>query len=450
MKITILGAAGARTPLLFKAITERRESLGVTELALMDIDASHLSVMQSLIRSRHPKENLGFKLQWTDDVETALQKSDYVITTFRVGGMESRIIDEKVPLKLGLLGQETTGAGGFAMALRTIPVLLGYIEIMRRACPNAWILNFANPSGLLMQAIKDLTGWERAVGICDAPESMRQVASRLLGTTPDHIRLDYFGLNHLGWVRGVYLHDENLLPFFISGLEENLFDLPFSTHLIKTLGMIPNEYLFYYYSAKKAVTNLLKAGKTRGEEVAKENQSLYADLLGFQQNGETDKMVPRYQNYLLSRRKTYMATETGMNLAAANKTQESSEQDDGYGHVALNIMAALQSRQAKNLVLNTMNHNSIPGMEPDDIVEIPVNVSKNKLEPVYVGKTPDHALGLMKQVKGFEKLTIEAFSEKSYAKALTALSLHPLIQDEALAKKILDEYISLHGFSYLR
>lgn len=449
MKITILGAAGVRTPLLIRAISERSKSLGIHDLALMDIDLEKLNIMQSLIKVAFSPDDLPFNILWTTDPEVALSNSDYVITTFRVGGMESRIIDERVPLQYGILGQETTGAGGFAMALRTIPVLLDYIEIMRRVCPNAWILNFANPSGLLTQAIQDLSGWKKAVGICDAPDTMRRIASGLLGVLPEQIMFDYFGLNHLGWVRGVYLNGQNYLPIFIDAIKEKFLDLPFSVSLIKTLGMIPNEYLFYYYSSKQAVANILKGRITRGEQISQMNKGLFGDLIKLQESSNFTEMNPRYQQYLAERGETYMTTETGSNLAAANPTAgTTSEPGEGYGHVALNIIEALQSNKPGNMILNTANKGSILNMEDDDVVEIPVLVQTDKIEPIHIGKIPDHSCGLMKQVKAFEKLTLEAYSQKSYAKALLALITHPLIMDEVLAKDILDDYIRLHGFTF--
>ena len=167
----------------------------------MDIDAERLEVIGSLTNLL--EKDAHFKITRTTEPRLALQGADFVITTFRVGGIASRVIDEQAPLKRGILGQETTGAGGFAMGMRSIPVLLDYVHQMRELCPQAWLINFANPAGMLTEALGRAAHWERAVGICDAPSSMQRVAAAVLGVPRDEVYLDYFGLNHLGWVRSV-------------------------------------------------------------------------------------------------------------------------------------------------------------------------------------------------------------------------------------------------------
>ena len=173
MKIAILGAASARTPLVLTAIVKRQKRLGLTDLALMDLDGERLDLIGS-VTARH-ESGAAFKITRTTDARAALSGADFVITTFRVGGMEGRVVDERVPLRRGVLGQETTGPGGFAMALRSIPVLLDFVALMREMCPSAWLVNFANPAGLLTEAVTRLAGWERVVGICDGPSSMERV-----------------------------------------------------------------------------------------------------------------------------------------------------------------------------------------------------------------------------------------------------------------------------------
>ena len=226
MKIAILGAGGVRTPLIVGAMLRRRERLGLTELALMDVDAERLDIMGELAQAEQAPPTVsdelgqaaGFKICCTTDARAALTGADFVITTFRVGGIASRVVDERVPLRHGVLGQETTGPGGFAMAMRTIPVLLDYIATMRDVCPEAWLINFANPAGLLAEAATTAGGWTRTVGICDAPEGMRRVAAAIFGMSPDELYLDYFGLNHLGWVRAALYQGQDLLPRFIATL----------------------------------------------------------------------------------------------------------------------------------------------------------------------------------------------------------------------------------------
>ena len=273
MKIAILGAGGVRTPLIVGAMLRRRERLGLTELALMDVDADRLDIIGELAQAEQDQPTVsvetgqvaGFKIRCTTDAAPPLAGADFVITTFRVGGIASRVVDERVPLRHGVLGQETTGPGGFAMAMRTIPVLLDYIATMREVCPDAWLINFANPAGLLAEAAMTAGDWARTVGICDAPEGMRRVAAALFGVSSDALYLDYFGLNHLGWVRAAFHGGQDLLPRFIAMLRAagKMPGLPFDADLISALGMIPNEYLFYYYHSREAVANILRDEVTR-------------------------------------------------------------------------------------------------------------------------------------------------------------------------------------------
>ena len=219
------------------------------------------------------------------------------------------MVDERVPLRYGVLGQETTGPGGFAMAMRTIPVLLNYLATMREVCPDAWLINFANPAGLLAEAAITAGGWTRTVGICDAPEGMRRVAAAIFGMSPDELYLDYFGLNHLGWVRAAFCQGQDLLPRFIDTLRAagRMPGLSFDTEFISTLGMIPNEYLFYYYHSREAVANILRDEMTRGEQIAGWNALLFAELRTLRAANDMPGMQRVYRAYLEQRGGSYMA-----------------------------------------------------------------------------------------------------------------------------------------------
>ncbi len=449
MKIAILGAAGVRTPLIVKEMAGRQPGLGLTELALMDIDAERLELIGALTAPLEMEGRLGFKITRTTDAREALAGADYVITTFRVGGIQSRVIDERVPLGYGILGQETTGPGGFAMGMRTIPVLLHYIDWMRELCPQAWLVNFANPAGMNAEAALRAANWPRAVGICDAPSSMHQVAASLLRADPREVTLDYFGLNHLGWVRSVFYRSENLLPMFMSFIRQSggLPEVPFSMELLDSLGMIPNEYLYYYYYSRQAVRNILAAEKTRGEHIAAWNAALFAELKRCYDAEDPEAMLAAYQAYLEQRGQTYMAAETGHqpNLSTPVSSLIQANEGGGYAGVALDLIEALNGGEPKRMVLNIQNKGAIAGMDAGDVVEIPASVTKGSIQPLAVGSIPDHCLGLMKQVKVYERLTIAAALEGSYNQALQALTLHPLVADESLARAILDDYRRRHG-----
>ncbi len=346
MKIAILGGGGMRTPLLVQALLIRQDRLGVDELALMDTDGERLELMRLVAQAANAASPRALRLTHTTRARDALQDADFVITTFRVGGIESRVIDERVPLAHGVLGQETTGPGGFAMAVRTLPVLFDYLQLMRELCPQAWLINFANPAGLLTEALRGAGGWERAVGICDAPSTMQRVAAAMLGATPERVHIDYFGLNHLGWVRSLTHEGKDMLPQFIRMLRDGatLPGLPFDSNLVAELGLIPNEYLFYYYHAREAVANILRGEETRGEYLVRINRDLLAALRAHAARGEPAEMVAAYRAYMRQRGHTYMAGETGQTdwLAKVDPAAAEALASEGYAGVALDVIEALR------------------------------------------------------------------------------------------------------------
>jgi len=447
MKVTIIGAAGVRTPGIIKSFIRRQANIGCNELCLMDIDAKRLSLISKLTSSLENREGVQLKIIRTTNSTEALLNADFVITTFREGGIDSRVIDERVALENGILGQETTGPGGFAMAMRTVPVLLDYVRQMEKLCPNAWLLNFANPSGMLAESVLRIAGWEKAVGICDGPSSMRNEAAKMLGAAPGDVYLDYFGLNHLGWVRKIIFKGMDVLPQFLLQMENGKIpnELPFSVHLFRALKMIPNEYNFYYYSAKKSVNMILRSEKSRGEQIAELNSQFFDDLRNLQ-NNET-ALAERYQEYQLARWNTYMKAETGYTARELNVTPADVARmaEEGYAGVALDLIEGLQGANSQILILNTLNNGAIEGMPADASVEIPVYINTGLLRQMNIGTIPEECLGLMKLVKSYERHTIEAAVTGSYEKALHALTIHPLVADEETAEKILKGYIRAHG-----
>ncbi len=448
MKIAIIGAGGVRTPLIVQAMLKRQDLLGLSELALMDIDAERLELIGTLSAPVERSSTTHFHITRTTDPELALKNTDFVITTFRVGGIESRVIDERVPLDHGILGQETTGPGGFAMGIRSIPVLLGYVSLMQEICPHAWLINFANPSGMLTEAVIRYSGWQRVVGICDGPATMHGLISAFLGSKPENIFLDYVGLNHLGWIKRVIYQDQDHLPALLEliKLSGGVPGLPFDPGFVLSLGLIPNEYLYYYYHANQAVKNILKAVESRGEQVARENRTLFA---GFKEKfiaQDEAGMQLAYQAYMDGRSRSYMVAETGKthDLSALDPQISSSIIDEGYAGVALDLIESLLGDKPVIQILNIANQGAIPIMESMDVVEVPAKVSHDHIQPMEIADVPMHCMGLIQQVKEYEHLTIEAAIENSYHKALLALTIHPLIRDYSIARSILDEYIIRH------
>lgn len=449
-KIAVLGAGGVRTPLIVAALAQRQPQLGLTRLALMDIDSQRLGLIRDLVEPPYGQAGLPFELLWTGDARAALAGADFVVTTFRVGGTASRVIDERVPLQYGILGQETTGPGGFAMAMRTIPVLLDYIALMREVCPQAWLVNFANPAGLLAEAAIQVGGWSRTVGICDAPMMIARVAAFALQVPVEGLFLDYFGLNHLGWVRGAWHAGQDRLPDLIGMVRQagGMPGLPFSAEFISELGLIPNEYLYYYYYARQAVTNILKAGRTRGEQVAELSQQLFVELARLRAAGDFAGMRRAHQAYLSRRGDTYMAAETGNGAGHSNGALFQELAGEGYAGVALDLIAGLRGAGPRQMILNVPNGGAVRCLDDGDIVEVPTYVSEDVLRPLAIGTLPLGPQSLMQQVKAYERLTIAAATEHSYAKALHALTVHPLVHDHDLAKAILRDYQQGHGATF--
>jgi 6-phospho-beta-glucosidase len=449
VKITIIGAGGVRTPLMLKSFLARQALINLTELALMDVDSEHLALIQALSTPVLEKGNAAFHTLWTTDAREAIRDADYVITTFRAGGIASRVVDEQVPLKYGVLGQETTGPGGFAMALRTIPPILEYVEQVRRLAPDAWIINFTNPAGIITEAIRNRAGFEQTIGICDNPPAMHRAIAHFLGAQLNEVFPEYFGLNHLGWVRAIHYHGQDVLPGLIAEIEQLgkvMHGLPFDPDFIKSLRMLPNEYLYFYYCNREAVDHIIQAGQSRALQIAPFNKRLFEKLQRIQQEGgSVSEMDTVYRQYLQERHGTYMSIETGTESHDASAKSGIDVAAEGYAGVALEVINYLRGGKTGTLVLNVPNRGSVVGMEDQDIVEVTCYLAHGLIRPFAIGTIPDHALGLMKQVKAYERLTVRAVVEGSYAIALKALALHPLVPSYNVAKQILDEYIEQHG-----
>lgn len=448
MKLTIIGAAGVRTPLIVKECYKKAESLGLTELALLDIDGKHLDQIEKVTLSILDGVLPSMKRYITTDPKQALDGADYVITTFRVGGMEARVIDERIPLSQGVLGQETTGAGGFAMGIRSIPVLLGYIKLMEQYCPDAWLINFANPSGMMAESAITAGHWQRTVGICDAPTEVQRVVSNFLQVPEEEVYVDYFGLNHLGWTRAIRVHGKDILPDLINGYDnlpvKDL--LPFSAELIKSLKMIPNEYLFYYYSSKAAVQNILRSERTRGEEILSANERLFHEISVAEKNQRSLKEI--YTKYLENRRNHYMQAETGKTTTSPAEPI-TLELQGGYADVALRLIRSLETGENHIHIVNTLNCSAITSLPEDCVVEVPCVVGKDLIQPCNVGEIPLDCLGLLARVKAYERLTIQAAVEGSEQKAIEALVIHPLVSDEKIARTIVSNFKAEFGSSFL-
>jgi 6-phospho-beta-glucosidase len=442
---------------VLQSILHYQDRLPLRQVCMMDVDAERLDLMRLASRSRLEAGPTSFEITWTTDAREAIAGSDFIVTTFRAGLMQSRVVDEQVPLKYGVIGQETTGPGGFAMAMRTIPILLDYVQQVRELAPGAWLLNFTNPAGIVTEAVTRVAGYERAVGICDNPSAMVRAVADHLQVAPDRLYPEYYGLNHLGWLKAVYLDGVDQMPAVLRAVSEGqgrLPHLPFDRRLVASLAALPNEYLYFYYSPRQSVENLLRAGQSRAQQILPFNQELYNGLRRIRDEEADPAQIDQvYARYLQQRGGTYMTLETGEEAHVEEVTDSAAKltsSAEGYSAVALELITALTGSTsavapAGTPILNVPNRGALQGMADDDVVEVTCYAGKGVIRPIALGPLPDHALGLMKSVKAYERLTIQAAVERSYAAALQALALHPLVPSIEIAQSILDDYVAGHA-----
>jgi 6-phospho-beta-glucosidase len=448
MKMTLLGS-GVRVPFVLRGLVAAQEDLGLDEVVLHDADGERLELMTALGAHLCAGWGAPFTVRGEHDPAAAIAGSRFVFSAIRPGQERARTVDEEVPLKHGVLGQETTGPGGFAMALRTIPAMIGYARLIEEVAPDALLVNFTNPVGIVMQALHDQTR-VRAVGICDGPISMQRSVAAFLGEPRDRVYADYAGLNHCGWIHRVLVDGIDRLPELLDRFEElQVFDEQwqlFDPELVRAIGMLPMEYLYFYYYRDVAVGHIRGSGGSRGRQLQGLNDALWPQLRTTIDAGELEDARAAWTRAMQERDATYFARERGDLAAAALDGEDSAEEDnpfdgEGYEGVATAVMAATVGRQAGPLILNVANRGAIAGLRDDDVVEVTCLVDGNGAHPIAQGDLPEPALALLMQVKLFERSTVKAAVEGSYDAALGALLAHPLVGSYPAAKAILDDYV---------
>ena len=426
-KVAVIGGGGVRTPLLLHGLAS--SGFPVSALALYDIDAPRAQVMATL-----GSELTGLPITVEPRLEAAVEGADFVISSIRVGGIAGRARDERIAMEHGLAGQETTGAGGAAMALRTVPEALAHARLVERLAPKAWLISFTNPAGLVTQAIRSHCD-VKAIGICDTPSELIHRLGEVLG---GQVECDYSGLNHLGWVSRVRRNGEDVTAEVLASdrilrgiYPADLFD----PLLIRTLGLIPSEYLFFYYSPRKAYANQKKAGATRGGEIERMNHELFARLARL----DARAGVECYRDYLRQRNASYLKLEAGAGSAfeAGITAPDPFAAATGYHRVAVDVMQALVSDEPRQIILNVQNHGAIEGMADDDVVEVPCSIDRHGPVPYKTGRLPQTVRGLVESVKGYERTLIRAAVENSSDLARLAMLQYPLVGDWELTESLL-------------
>ncbi|MGV8966466.1 MAG: 6-phospho-beta-glucosidase [Cellulomonas sp.] len=435
MKLTILGGGGFRVPQVYAAIAADDAAVRIDELVLYDTDASRLSAIRAVIARLEGGFAHAPRVTATTDLDEAVIGADFVFCAIRVGGALGRTLDERIALDLGVLGQETTGPGGLAYAIRTLPVMLAIATRVKVLAPEAWFINFTNPAGIVTEGLRRVLG-DRVVGICDTPIGLMRRAAVAVTGTPAVDTFDYVGLNHLGWLRSLEVDGRDRLPELLAdtdrlqGIEEaRLMGLDW----VRALGALPNEYLYYYYYGREAVHRIRSSETTRGEFLLRQ-QSTFYDRAATQPGRALDL----WEATKHEREATYMAE--GRPKGQESAREEADLEDGGYQQVALNLMAALALGTPSTMILNVRNGDVVPGLPADAVVEVPCTVDGEGIHPHRIAPVGGHMLALMQSVKAVEQLTIAAVVERSAALAWKAIALHPLVDSVGVGRDLLERY----------
>ncbi|WP_367319650.1 6-phospho-beta-glucosidase [Streptomyces sp. HUAS ZL42] len=445
MKLTILGGGGFRVPLVYGALLGDRAEGRVTRVVLHDLDAARLSAVTRVLAEQAAGVPGAPEVTATTDLDAALRGADFVFSAIRVGGLEGRANDERVALAEGVLGQETVGAGGIAYGLRTVPVAVDIAQRVARLAPDAWVINFTNPAGLVTEAMSRHLG-DRVIGICDSPVGLGRRIARVLGADPKEAWIDYVGLNHLGWVRGLRVAGRDELPRLLAdpdllgSFEEGKL---FGVDWLQSLGAIPNEYLHYYYFNREAVHAYQGAARTRGAFLRDQQAHFYEEM----RNPDASALAA-WDRTRAEREATYMSE--NRETAGAGE-RHADDLSGGYEKVALALMRAIARDERTTLILNVRNRGTLSVLDSEAVIEVPCLVDANGAHPVAVDPLPDHATGLVCAVKAVEREVLSAAASGSRATAVKAFALHPLVDSVNVARRLLGGYTEVHpGLAYLR
>ncbi|MFH8528349.1 6-phospho-beta-glucosidase [Streptomyces tendae] len=412
MKLTVVGGGSTYTPELIDGFARLRDTLPVEELVLVDPAADRLELVGGLARRIFAKQGHAGRVVTTSDLDAAVDGADAVLLQLRVGGQAARQQDETWPLECGCVGQETTGAGGLAKALRTVPVVLDIAERVRRANPDAWIIDFTNPVGIVTRAL--LQAGHRAVGLCNVAIGLQRKFAGLLGVTPADVHLDHVGLNHLTWETGVRLggpEGEDVLPRLLAEHGDAVAaDLRLPRPLLDRLGVVPSYYLRYYY-AHDEVVDELRTKPSRAAEVAEMERQLL-EMYG-------DPALDEKPELLAKRGGAY------------------------YSEAAVDLAAALLGGAGSPYqVVNTYNRGTLPFLPDDAVIEVPAAVGGKGASPLPVTDVDPLYAGLMANVTAYEDLALDAALRGGRDRVFRALLAHPLVGQYAYAEQLTDRLIA--------
>lgn len=428
LKIVTIGGGSSYTPELIEGYIKRKELLPIKEIVLVDIEAGKekLETVGAMAKRMVKAAGLDWTVTLTLDRKSALKDADFVTTQFRVGLLDARIKDERIPLSHGVLGQETNGAGGILKAFRTIPVILDIIDDMKTACPDAWLVNFTNPAGMVTEAAIRHGGWKKTVGLCNVPIGHRKMAAEKLNIPEEDLFFKFAGINHFHWHRvwdkkGTERTEEVIDAIYKPTDDEqeshlqNIHNASFHYEQIKALEMLPCGYHRYYYAEEDMLHHSIEEfekGETRAQVVKKTE----ARLFELYKDPELD-----YKPEELSQRG-----------------------GTHYSDAACEIIASIQNDLRKEMVVSTENKGTISDLPYDCVVEVSGVVTSHGFEPYNWGSFIPEARGILQGMKGMEETVIKAAIEGDYNRALSAFIANPLIPGGKKAKDILDELLYAH------
>ena len=425
IKIVTIGGGSSYTPELVEGFIKRYNELPVRELWLVDVEAGKhkLEIVGELAKRMVEKAGVPMEIHLTLDRREALKDADFVTTQLRVGLLDARIKDERIPLSHGLIGQETNGAGGMFKALRTIPVILDIDKDMAELCPNAFLINFTNPAGMVTEALLRYGKNKKVIGLCNVPINMEKAAANMLGVDHSRIRMDFVGLNHMVYGKKIFLDGSDVTNQVVDAIADgkmgaivkNIKDFEWDADFIKSLGMMPCPYHKYYYETQEMLESELKEfakGETRAEVVKR----LEDDLFKLYDDPNLDIKPPQLEK-------------RGGAL---------------YSDAACRLINSIYNDKGDIQPVDCRNNGAIEGLDDDSAVEVSCVITKEGPRPLAMGKLPLQVTGLVQEIKNFEKLVIEAAVTGDYHTALMAMSMNPLVPSDKMAKILLDELLVAH------
>ncbi|WP_010095614.1 6-phospho-beta-glucosidase [Ornithinibacillus scapharcae] len=426
IKIVTIGGGSSYTPELIEGFIKRYDSLPISEIWLVDIPEGEekLNIVGGLAKRMVKEAGLPIEVHLTLDRRKALKDADFVTTQLRVGLLDARAKDERIPLKYGVIGQETNGPGGLFKGLRTIPVILDIVKDMEELCPDAWLINFANPAGMVTEAVLRHSNWKKVIGLCNVPVMMKMSVAELLDVDPKRVHMDLAGLNHMVYGLNVYLDGELYTEQYIdkltsndssSGTMKNIIDLKWEPDFIKALQAIPCPYHRYYYKTDEMFeeeSNAAKAEGTRAEVV----QKLEKELFELYNDEKLAIKPPQLEN----RGGAY------------------------YSDAACSLIDSIYNDRKDIQTVNTINNGAIASIPDESAIEINCVITKDGPKPIGIGDLPVATRGLVQQIKSFERIAAEAAVTGDYQTALLAMTINPLVPSDTVAKQILDEMLEAH------